>query len=221
MKLSLSLMFCICVFSVHMLQAFPVALTFDDGPKPGYTEDILDILDQYGAKATFFIVGRDAALHPALILDILKRGHELGNHSYSHLRLTELTDAQIRLEIQAAQDLIFNLTQKKMVYFRSPGGQNPHNLDAILKEKKLSYGYWTLNFGDFMLGDSSGIQKKINTNDVTTLQKEILGRIKNRDIVLLHNGNPVTVKALPGLLAALKQKGVQFKTLSQMKASHD
>ena len=107
---------------VHFEKAAPheVALTFDDGPDPKWTPQILDILRRYGVHATFFVIGRNAENHPSIVRRILAEGHEIGNHTYTHPNLSEATSEQITLELNATQRLIEWLTGRTTILLRPP-----------------------------------------------------------------------------------------------------
>lgn len=121
-----------------------VALTFDDGPDPRYTPQVLKILEEYQVPATFFVVGEDAGLHPEIIAEQVRAGHEVENHSFTHPDLLKTTDLTTNEEILWCQEAIAALTAQEPIYFRPPRGL--YNLDII----KLAgvYGYrvvlWTV-----------------------------------------------------------------------------
>ena len=99
-----------------------IALTFDDGPHPVYTEQILDILDKNGAKATFFVVGRNAESYPELIQREYKGGHEIGNHSWNHRQLTNLSDEEIKDQIMMTRAKIYDVAGVDCRIVRPPYG---------------------------------------------------------------------------------------------------
>lgn len=98
-----------------------VALTFDDGPNPIYTEKILSILKEAGVMATFFLIGRNAELYPDIVRRILADGHDIGNHTYTHARLAEVSEETVRSEIVKAETVITSITGNSPVFFRPPG----------------------------------------------------------------------------------------------------
>ena len=111
-----------------------IALTFDDGPHPQYTKQILERLKNYKAKATFFIVGAKAVNHPSLVRAILEEGHEVGNHSYTHRRLTKLSEATVRQEISMTDLILHSLGAEKHPPFRAPYGEDSSLLSKVLAE---------------------------------------------------------------------------------------
>ena len=110
------------VYRCAMTKEKKIALTFDDGPHYKYTDKILDILEKYGVKATFFVIGENAERHPEKVKRIASLGHEIGNHTYSHPHLKKVSGTELGEEIQKASDVICKLTGKKPVLFRPPEG---------------------------------------------------------------------------------------------------
>ena len=108
-------------------------LSFDDGPSVPYTMQILDILDKYDAKATFFVVGINVKRYPDLIQEIIKRGHEIGNHSYSHEKLKSRSADFIKKDLAKTDVLIRKQGYTKVIPFRAPFGQLSNNLEIALR----------------------------------------------------------------------------------------
>ena len=191
-----------------------VVLTFDDGPDPEWTPKILDILKAYRVKATFFILGREAEDHAELVRRIAEEGHEIGNHSFLHPNLAEVSDARIRLELNATQRLIESLTGHSTTLFRPPydADSSPSDL-AELEPIRVaqSLGYLTV----------------LENIDPCDWQRpgvdNILQRIKDQrprgTIILLHDGGgnrAQTVAALPRLLDYLKERGDQVVSVADL-----
>lgn len=200
-----------------------IALTFDDGPKPEHSPKILDILDTYGIKASFFVVGKEAKTYPDIILRMDQAGHEICNHTYSHERLDTLTDQQLELEFSSTNQIIKQITGKETRYFRPPGGR----FNRIILEKLTKYHLqpimWNVNGGDFvpsMTTDSDGsLQKDPEFYEIKESQpiyEEILRSVKGGSIILLHNGSSQTIEILPKLITELRQRGYTFVTISQL-----
>ena len=99
-----------------------IALTFDDGPHPRQTREILDVLDKYGVKATFFVIGVNVQNYPGIITEVLRRGHEIGNHSNTHSHADKLNETTFRNEISTCENAIFKETGKQSRLFRPPEG---------------------------------------------------------------------------------------------------
>ena len=124
-----------------------MALTFDDGPDPEWTPQILDILKAKGVHATFFIIGNNARAHPDLVQRMVAEGHDVGNHTFTHPNLADLPDGLVKLEINATQRLFEALTGRSMRLFRPPylGDAEPTTSDEIVPiEIAQSMGYVTV-----------------------------------------------------------------------------
>lgn len=188
-----------------------VALTFDDGPLPGGTERLLAVLNQYHVRATFFVVGAQVMQHPDLVKLIVSGGHELANHSFSHLPLDEMTDLQIQLEISETNKCLSQLGQAAM-YFRPPGGRYDARVLSIANYNGLKTIFWTVNGCDSESGDGRIV--RFATSKV--LSEYLVEHASSGGIYLLHNGSKLTLEALPFLIQSLTQKGYRFVTLSEL-----
>ncbi|WP_031424316.1 LysM peptidoglycan-binding domain-containing protein [Exiguobacterium sp. NG55] len=187
-----------------------VALTFDDGADGANTNKILDILAKNNVKATFFLTGSGANNHPQYIKNIAAKGHQLGNHSYTHPDFTKLTATQMKSELDRTEALIKSLTGKTTKpIFRAPfGAVNSTVLSGV---GAAGYGYtiqWNIDTVDWKGLTASQINTKVQTN------------IKPGSIVLMHTGAgaPGTPLALPTMISQLKAKGYKFVTVSQLLA---
>jgi len=119
-----------------------VALTFDDGPNPPYTEKILEILNQHQAHGTFFLKGKNIELHRNSALKIIETGHEVGNHTYSHSHLAQLSIEGVKEEILRTDGLISGLGYRKDILFRAPFGQvSPNVMFSLMSLGKLHIGW--------------------------------------------------------------------------------
>ncbi|NSX15226.1 MULTISPECIES: polysaccharide deacetylase family protein [Cupriavidus] len=188
-----------------------VALTFDDGPNPAVTPRVLDLLDQHGASATFFCIGERAAAHPALVREIVRRGHAVENHSMSHrLHFSLFGPARIQREIAAAQQVLAQITGQAPRFFRAPAGLRNPFLEPVLCRLGLQLAAWTRRGFDTRSG-----------NNAARVAQRLAGRLAGRDILLLHDGNPGLDPAgrphcttvLPGLLDAIDRAGLRCVTL--------
>ncbi len=188
-----------------------VALTIDDGPDPAATPEVLDILGQHAARATFFCIGRRGADHPALARDIVRAGHALENHSQRHLkRFATLGPRAMMREIVDAQNVIADTTGVAPRWFRAPAGLRNPFLDPILARLYLRLASWSRRGFD-----------TVNANRDTVVARLLRG-LAPGDILLLHDGNaartaagrPVIVEALPAVLAALSAARLTTVTLS-------
>ncbi|WP_074035044.1 LysM peptidoglycan-binding domain-containing protein [Exiguobacterium profundum] len=187
-----------------------VALTFDDGADGANTNKILDKKTKNNVKATFFLTGSGANNHPQYIKNIAAKGHQLGNHSYTHPDFTKLTATQMKSELDRTEALIKSLTGKTTKpIFRAPfGAVNSTVLSGV---GAAGYGYtiqWNIDTIDWKGLTASQINTKVQTN------------IKPGSIVLMHTGAgaPGTPLALPTMISQLKAKGYKFVTVSQLLA---
>lgn len=184
-----------------------VALTFDDGPHPKYTEQILDLLEQYEANGTFFIVGQLAEKSPELVLRMHESGHEIANHTYTHPYTKSVSP--IMEEVNQTSDTIFSITGTKPNLFRPVEG---YYTDELVKESvkngyKIVMWSWHQDTEDWK---NPGVNKIVNT---------VLNGLGNGNVVLFHDGGgnrEQTVQALEKILPELKNQGYRFITISQM-----
>ncbi|MFF2482774.1 polysaccharide deacetylase family protein [Paenibacillus sp. NPDC058071] len=187
-----------------------IALTFDDGPYPETTEPILDLLKEYDAKATFFVLGNRVRKYPELIRREVEEGHEVANHTFSHTYFKGNTNpGTIEDEIVRTEQLLIELTGKKPSLFRPPGGF--YNEQTVNIAKNL--GYKTILWSWHQ-----------DTNDwrkpgVNSIVRKVLNNARNGDIVLLHDYTPSstqTVAALKTILPELQKQGFQIVTVSEL-----
>lgn len=184
-----------------------VAMTFDDGPDPVFTPQILDILEHEGVTATFFVVGGGAALQPELMLRLTAGGFELANHTYTHARPGTLSRAETRVEIARTTELIQALTRQNPRYLRPPRGEiTPHFL-LEARQQGLEIALWTIAVENQELKTPAAMALRVIENS------------KNGYIILLHDGRldrQNTVRALPLIVRGLKDRGFGFVTMSQL-----
>lgn len=182
-----------------------IALTLDDGPHPGYTMRLLEILRQEKTPATFFVVGFMAERYPELVRAIAAAGHEVGNHTYSHVTLTKISREDVLSEYQATNDVVKRLIAKKVRYARPPGGD--FNL-SVLKcgaELGMTTVLWTDDPGDYA-----------NPGDDALYQKEV-ARLSPGGIVLLHDGSQDTLDTLAKFIRTARSKGFRFVPLQELR----
>lgn len=193
---------------------FEVALTFDDGPDPQWTPQILDILKKKNVHATFFVTGRQAERYPEIVRRIQREGHELGNHTYSHPNLALVSEEQVRLELNATQRILEAITGNSTTLFRPP-----YNADSSPRERP--------ELEVLMIAQEQGYLTScadIDPEDWARPPAEvILDRIKkNRSlgsVILLHDsgGNRAnTVEALPRIIDYLLARGDEVVSLSRL-----
>jgi polysaccharide deacetylase family sporulation protein PdaB len=188
-----------------------IALTFDDGPDPLDTPAILDLLGQYEAKATFFVVGQRVEKYPAIVQRETAEGHEIANHTYSHKYMDKrkLSAEGIEAEIMKTERIIIQAAGHKPYLFRPPGGYyNEHVVSASKRSGyKVVMWSWHQDTEDW------------NTPGVGKIVNKVLKNARNGDIVLFHDyveGKTQTVEALKQILPELKQRGFRFITVSEL-----
>ena len=190
-----------------------IALTFDDGPNQPYTSQILDILKTYNIKATFFLIGKNVEAYPEVVKRMVKEGHSIGNHTYSHPELVLKLKSQIERQIKKAEEIIFKITGIRPHLFRPPYGlDNPW---VFVEAEKMGYLIikWSVSGGN---GGKEISYDKILNN--------VLSKVENGSIILLHDGNRLIkeadrsqlVRALPLIIEILENKGYQFVTIPEL-----
>ncbi|TBL78358.1 polysaccharide deacetylase family protein [Paenibacillus thalictri] len=186
-----------------------IALTFDDGPNPVYTPQILDILQQYQAKATFFVLGKKVQAYPQIAIREVNEGHEIANHTFDHHFLKNVSPEKLKEEIRQTQDVIFDITEQIPHVFRPPGGFYNDALIDLAREDHFTVVMWSW-YQDTKDWKKPGVQKIVNT---------VLNNVHNGDIILFHDLEGdcrQTVEALKIILPALKEQGYRFVTVSDM-----
>ena len=192
-----------------------VALTFDDGPDPKWTPQILDILKQRGIKAAFFLVGLNAEDYPGLVRRIVAEGHEIGNHTYTHPNLSEISDLQIELELNATQLLVESITGRSMTLCRPPYAADSRPTD-IAELKPLSLIQDDLGYLIVLENIDPEDWARPGANVIVQRVKELRSR---GNIILLHDagGNrSQTVAALPRIIDYLQERGDKIVSLSDL-----
>jgi peptidoglycan/xylan/chitin deacetylase (PgdA/CDA1 family) len=190
-----------------------VALTFDDGPDPVFTPRILDILAQFGARATFFVIGKQAEQHPEVVRAIASAGHEVGNHSYGHRPLWLLTPHQTRQEIDAGAHVLTTILGAPPRYFRPPWGR--FNLEALWHSARVRQQLvlWSLRAEGWLPLASPEAIVRI-----------VAQRLHPGAIIDLHDGGGLggtpahATTALPVLFGLLREHGYRCLTLSELLA---
>ena len=185
-----------------------VALTFDDGSDGTNINKILDILSANNVKATFFLTGSGAKKHPSWINNISAKGHQLGNHSYSHPDFTKLTAAKMKSELAATETTIKGLTGKSTKpIFRAPfGASNAAVLKAVGDAGYTHTIQWNIDTVDW---------KGVSSTQITN---KVMNNIVPGSIILMHTGAGAsgTPGALPGMISKLKAQGYKFVTVSEL-----
>ncbi|MGJ7034648.1 polysaccharide deacetylase family protein [Anoxybacillus eryuanensis] len=191
-----------------------VAITFDDGPDMLYTPDILTILKQYDAKATFFVVGFRAEKYPDIIKRQMNEGHEIANHSYKHLDFRGKSKQTIEEEIKKSEDVIYQITGKRPTLFRPPLGYYNKRIIDIAKQRGYTVVMWSKH-QDTYDWQNPGTSRIV---------RRVISHIQPGQIILFHDhgsgSRKQTVQALKEILAILKEKGYTFVTVSELLKHH-
>ena len=180
-----------------------VALTFDGGPNKGYTTSILNTLDTYGVRATFFMLGSNVDKNPDLARRVQQAGHEIGNHSYTHPRLTDLSAYQARLELQKTDQAVYKATGVYPTVIRPPYGAVNRSVAAL---DKRAFVNWNVVSHDATYSDAVKIAN-ITLNSTG---------YHNCAIILCHDTNEPTAQATKTIVPALLSRGYTFVTVSEM-----
>lgn len=189
-----------------------VALTFDDGPSPLYTREILALLKQYQAKATFFVLGKKVEQYPQIIRAMVREGHEIGNHTFDHPRLTQTAKRACERELERTRldlDLLGCSNQPQLM--RPPYSAYDKQLTSYLTNTRRELVLWSLDSGDWR-----GL-------DAGTIVHNVLDRVKNGSIIVFHDSDEKsqadrrpTVEALKVILPILKARGYRMVTISEL-----
>jgi len=195
-----------------------IVLTFDDGPDPDWTPRILDVLEQKKVPATFFVIGENALVHPELLRRLAADGFEIGNHSYTHPNLSQVSPLGVRLELNATQRLLEAYTGRSTRLFRAPyfGDAEPSTADELVPARIAQDAGYTI-VG--LHGDSEDWKRPGADAIVSNTINAVLGSNSDRtvNVVLLHDGGgdrSETIAALPRIIDELRARGYHFTTVA-------
>lgn len=184
-----------------------LALTFDDGPHPTQTDRILDLLAKYSIHATFFVIGSNASYYPKPLRRAAEEGHEIGNHTYTHPRVTGQSTAAFTEELEKAEQIILKITGKRPVFFRPPMGVQDNVVRTVADQKGYELVLWTVDTRDW-----AGASAK-------SIEKNILKNATDGSIILCHDyiaGENHTWEALSQVIPQLLEQGYEFVTVSEL-----
>ncbi|MGW4808193.1 polysaccharide deacetylase family protein [Kitasatospora sp. NPDC004272] len=182
-----------------------IALTFDGVPGER-TGAVMDLLAQYRAVGTFFLEGRDVAANAEVVRRIAREGHEIGDHTWNHPRLTEIGDDRVREELDRTADAIEEVTGRRPTLMRPPEGRTDDRVSRISRELGMAQVLWTVTAKDYATDDSGLIAQRV------------LDGAARDGIVLLHPLHAGTVPALPAVLESLAGQGYTFVTVGELLA---
>lgn len=189
-----------------------VALTFDDGPYPPYTNQILQILQTKKVPATFFLVGENVKAFPAVACELAAAGHALGTHTYHHVDLLRLSQSEVAAELTAGKKAIEDTTKVPVTLMRPPHGFKDANVLEVARQLGLEVVNWSV------------IPRDWTNPGVETIVQRVLENVQPGAIVLLHDGDSPakkssraqTVAALPLIIDGLRAQGYRFVTVQQL-----
>jgi peptidoglycan/xylan/chitin deacetylase (PgdA/CDA1 family) len=194
------------------VQRSEIAITIDDGPDPQVTQQVLDILAQHGAKATFFCIGERAGAHPEICRSIVEAGHRIENHGARHPTLCSLSSpAGWRREILDGQDILQRISGQPPQFYRPVAGLRNPFLDPVLHGLGLRLATWSRRGFDTRESDPGKVLRRLSQD------------LAAGDILLLHDGNAartasgqaLILAVLPPLLVAIRAQGLNPVTLAQ------
>jgi peptidoglycan-N-acetylglucosamine deacetylase len=177
-------------------------LTFDDGPHPQHTQSVLDVLAANAARASFFVLGEQVEKHPQIVERIVAAGHRLGNHSYDHPDFTRIPGAEQQRQIEHTDDLLAAFDGQPLHRFRPPSGRFPLSLLARRFMRRRNITYWSYDSLDYR---RAPVERMV----------DVLRRHPPRtgDIVLMHDDNETTSRALAILLPEWRAAGFELRAL--------
>jgi Predicted xylanase/chitin deacetylase len=178
-----------------------VALTFDDGPHPIYTEPLLDGLKERGVKATFFVTGENASLHPDIIKRMYEEGHLIGNHTYTHIELTKSNREKFKQELVKTNEVLQEITGEEVLYVRPPYGAWDKRLETELNMFPI---LWNIDPLDWCTSNSSCITQAV------------LKKVSENDIILMHDYYKTSVEAALMIVDELQSQGYEFVTVDKL-----
>ncbi|MBQ2989361.1 MAG: polysaccharide deacetylase family protein [Clostridia bacterium] len=184
-----------------------IALTFDDGPHPYKTDAVLDILARYGIRATFFVIGENVSYYPQPLKRAVALGHEIGNHTYHHARISEGCDAVTAEEIEKTEEIIFRTAGYRTRLFRPPEGAYDDCALEVVKNKNYRVILWTVDSRDW---ENKSAEAMVQT---------VMSNVRGGSILLFHDymgKRSNTLEAIDVLIPRLIARGYRFVTVSEL-----
>lgn len=185
-----------------------IALTFDDGPHPYLTPEILEILKEYNVSATFFVVGQNVSAYPDIAKMIVENGHEIGNHTYTHGHIAKMNRNTLTNEVESCEREIYEVFgEYRTKLFRPPEGTVDGDVKAISDEFGYSVILWSIDTRDWA------------HTPVSDIAHNVLSNVKSGDIILMHDyigHNSPTPQALRIIIPELLARGYKFVKISEL-----
>lgn len=178
-----------------------IALTFDDGPHPKYTEQLLDGLKERGVAATFFVTGENAENYPDIIRREQDEGHLIGNHTYSHIQLTSRNWETFREELVQTNEILEEITGEKISFVRPPYGSWDKSFE---KELNMFPVLWNIDPLDWC------------SNNADCIASKVVEKAGDGDIILMHDYYETSVTAALEVVDILQKRGFQFVTVEEI-----
>lgn len=178
-----------------------IAITFDDGPHPYCTEQLLDGLRERGAKASFFVMGKQAEAYPELIRRMQAEGHLIGNHTYSHIQLGKNNRESFKEELIKTNELLRGITGEEPQYVRPPYGSWDKSFETELTMIPV---LWTIDPMDWCSSDVNGIVRKVTE------------KAEENAVILMHDEYESTVTAALEIVDILQKQGYEFVTVDEI-----
>ena len=182
-------------------EAPKIAITFDDGPSESWTPVLLNGLKERDVKATFFLIGENAAAHPEIVKRLDEEGHLIGNHTYHHVEITKVSDEKARQEIEDTDEVIRKIIGKGTEYMRPTFGAWQRKLEL---EMSVIPVMWTIDPLDWTTENTDEIVNKVVTE------------AEENDIILLHDCYKSSVEAALRIIDILKKEGFEFVTVDEL-----
>lgn len=182
-----------------------IAITFDDGPHPENTVRLLEILNNEKAKATFFVSGSEVEKYPGLLKDIDDEGHEIGNHSFSHRKVSEMGLQNYLCGIEKTSMLIQRYSRQKDHLFRPPFGEFNFALFNYIIKSRFAYVSWSIDSQDSYIRKKDELVQSMNGVNS-----------KDGDIILFHEDYKSTIDALPEIIRDIRMCGFTFASVSEL-----
>jgi peptidoglycan/xylan/chitin deacetylase (PgdA/CDA1 family) len=178
-----------------------IAITFDDGPHPKYTEELLDGLKERGIHATFFVTGENAELHPDIIKRMDEEGHLIGNHTYSHIQLTKNNREEFKNELIKTNEIIEEITGKEVLFVRPPYGSWDKSFESELNMFPV---LWDIDPRDWC------------SNNAECVAESVIQKADENEIILLHDYYGTSVTAALSIVDELSEEGYVFVTVDEI-----
>lgn len=178
-----------------------IAITFDDGPHPYYTEQLLDGLKERDAKASFFVMGKQAEAYPELVLRMQEEGHLIGNHTYSHMQLGKQNRESFKSELIRTNELLLKITGEEPQYVRPPYGSWDKSFESELMMIPV---LWTIDPMDWCSSDVNGIVQKVTK------------KAEENAVILMHDEYKSSVTAALEIVDTLQKQGYEFVTVDEI-----